>query len=158
MDILGSILAATIVAGTPLIIVALGQLIAEKSGVLNLGAEGMMAREEEIYLGFCTRWRQLPKPTIAQVQGKVIAGGLMLVWPCDLVVASEDATFSDPVVAFGVNGGEYFAHPWEVGARKAKEMLFTGEPLTAAQIALLKLWSRRLRSLISMLTWSCLLL
>ncbi|MEM7564223.1 MAG: ABC transporter permease [Pseudomonadota bacterium] len=43
MDILSSILFATIVAGTPLIIVALGQLIAEKSGVLNLGAEGMMA-------------------------------------------------------------------------------------------------------------------
>ena len=43
MDILGSILFATIVAGTPLIITALGQLVAEKSGVLNLGAEGMMA-------------------------------------------------------------------------------------------------------------------
>ena len=43
MDILASILFATIGAGTPLIIVALGQLIAEKSGVLNLGAEGMMA-------------------------------------------------------------------------------------------------------------------
>ena len=43
MSIITSILFATIVAGTPLIIVALGQLIAEKSGVLNLGAEGMMA-------------------------------------------------------------------------------------------------------------------
>ena len=42
-SILSSILFATIVAGTPLIIVALGQLIAEKSGVLNLGAEGMMS-------------------------------------------------------------------------------------------------------------------
>ena len=42
-SILSSILFATIVAGTPLIIVALGQLIAEKAGVLNLGAEGMMA-------------------------------------------------------------------------------------------------------------------
>ena len=41
--LLTAMLAATIVAGTPLIIVALGQLIAEKSGVLNLGAEGMMA-------------------------------------------------------------------------------------------------------------------
>ena len=42
-SLLSSILFATIVAGTPLIIVALGQLIAEKSGVLNLGAEGMMS-------------------------------------------------------------------------------------------------------------------
>ncbi|MCP4964677.1 MAG: enoyl-CoA hydratase, partial [bacterium] len=76
-------------------------------GFARPGDEGMMAREEEFYLGFCNRWRALSKPTIAQVQGKVIAGGLMLVWPCDLVVASEDATFSDPVVAFGVNGVEY---------------------------------------------------
>lgn len=97
------------------------------------GAEGAMAREQELYLGLCWRWRNLPKPVIAQVHGKTIAGGLMLVWVCDLIIASEDATFADPVVAFGVNGVEYFAHPWEVGARKAKEMLFTGEPLSAAE-------------------------
>jgi len=95
------------------------------------GAEGYMAQELEIYLGFCWRWRNLPKPTIAQVQGKVIAGGLMLVWPFDLIVASEDAEFSDPVVAFGVNGHEFFVHAYEVGHRKAKEMLFTGEAIGA---------------------------
>ena len=67
------------------------------------------------------------------VQGKVIAGGLMLVWPFDLVVASEDARFSDPVVAFGVNGHEFFTHAWELGARKAKEMLFTGAYFTAEE-------------------------
>ena len=65
------------------------------------GAEGFMAIEEEIYLGLCWRWRNFPKPTIAEVQGKVIAGGLMLVWVCDLIVAADDAEFSDPVVAFG---------------------------------------------------------
>jgi enoyl-CoA hydratase len=97
------------------------------------GAEGYMAQEQEIYLGFCWRWRNLPKPTIAQVQGKVIAGGLMLVWPFDLIVASEDAEFSDPVVAFGVNGHEFFVHAYEVGHRKAKEMLFTGEAIGAAE-------------------------
>ncbi|MFV0525239.1 MAG: enoyl-CoA hydratase [Acidimicrobiales bacterium] len=97
------------------------------------GAEGYMAREAEMYVGLCWRWRNLAKPTIAQVQGKVIAGGLMLVWPMDLIVCSEDATFSDPVVAFGVNGHEYFTHPFEVGARLAKEMLFTGRALTAAE-------------------------
>jgi enoyl-CoA hydratase len=102
-------------------------------GFAQPGAHGMMAREEEIYLGFSMRWRVLPKPTIAQVQGKVIAGGLMLVWPCDLVVASEDATFSDPVVAFGVNGVEYFAHAFEFGPRRAKELLFTGEALGAEE-------------------------
>ncbi len=97
------------------------------------GAEGYMATEAEMYVGLCWRWRNIPKPTIAQVQGKVIAGGLMLVWPMDLVVCSDDATFSDPVVAFGVNGHEYFTHPYEAGARLAKEMLFTGRAITAAE-------------------------
>lgn len=95
------------------------------------GAEGYQAQEEEIYLGLCWRWRNLPKPTIAQVQGKVIAGGLMLIWVCDLIIAADDATFSDPVVAFGVNGVEYFAHTWELGVRKAKELLFTGASISA---------------------------
>jgi enoyl-CoA hydratase len=97
------------------------------------GAEGYMAREAEMYLGMCWRWRNISKPTIASVQGKVIAGGLMLVWPMDLVVCSEEATFSDPVVAFGVNGHEYFTHPYEAGARLAKEMLFTGRAITAQE-------------------------
>lgn len=102
-------------------------------GFEDPGMEGMMHREQEIYLGFCWRWRNLPKPTIVQVQGKAIAGGLMLIWPFDLVIASEDAVFSDPVVALGVNGHEYFTHVWEVGARRAKEMLFTGAQFTALQ-------------------------
>jgi enoyl-CoA hydratase len=92
-----------------------------------------MAVEEEIYLGMCRRWRNIPKPTIAQVQGKCIAGGLMLAWVCDLIVASDDAMFSDPVVQMGVCGVEYFAHPWELGARKAKEMLFTADWVTAEE-------------------------
>lgn len=100
-------------------------------GFRKPGVEGHWAFEEEQFFGLCWRWRNIPKPTIVQVQGKVIAGGLMLVWPFDLVVASEDATFQDPVVAFGVNGVEYFGHPWEFGVRKAKELLFTGRAITA---------------------------
>ena len=95
------------------------------------GAEGWMAREQEAYLGLCMRWRNLPKPTIAVVQGRAIAGGLMLVWVCDIVICSEDAVFRDPTVAMGVNGVELFNHPWELGVRKAKEMLFTGDPIDA---------------------------
>ncbi|WP_420394503.1 enoyl-CoA hydratase [Acuticoccus sp.] len=97
------------------------------------GAEGRQAREEEYYLGFCRRWRDIPKPTIAQAHGKTIAGGLMLIAVCDLIVASQEATFSDPTVAFGVNGVEWFSHPWDFGPRKAKELLFTGGMLTAAE-------------------------
>ncbi|MBW3670010.1 MAG: enoyl-CoA hydratase [Actinobacteria bacterium] len=96
------------------------------------GAEAQMAREKELYLGLSERWRNIPKPTIAEVQGKVIAGGLMLVWPCDLIVAADDALFADNTVTMGVPGAEFFNHPWEVGVRKAKEMLFTSDFVTAA--------------------------
>jgi enoyl-CoA hydratase len=96
------------------------------------GGEAQMSREEEIYIGFCERWRNIPKPTIAAVQGKCIAGGLMLAWPCDLIIASDDAAFADPTVSFGVGGIEYFTHVWEVGLRKAKEMLFTSDEIKAA--------------------------
>ena len=95
------------------------------------GAEAQMSREKEIYLGFCERWRNIPKPTIAQVQGKVIAGGLMLIWPCDIIIASQDAMFADNTVGMGVNGVEYLAHPWELGARKAKELLFSSDWIDA---------------------------
>ena len=91
------------------------------------GAEGHMAMEKELFIGFSERWRNIPKVTIAQVQGRVIAGGLMLVWPCDLIVASDDAQFADNTVAMGVCGAEFFNHPWELGVRKAKEMLFTSD-------------------------------
>ena len=97
------------------------------------GAESRYAREEEVYLGMCRRWRELPKPVIAQVQGACIAGGLMLAWICDLIVAADDAFFADPVVRMGIPGVEYFAHPWVMGPRQAKEFLFLGERVDAAR-------------------------
>jgi enoyl-CoA hydratase len=97
------------------------------------GIEAHYEFECEAYLGLCLRWRDIPKSTIAQVQGRAIAGGLMVLWPMDIVIAAEDASFQDPVTAFGVNGVEYFTHIWEVGPRKAREMLFTGEALTASE-------------------------
>jgi enoyl-CoA hydratase len=100
----------------------------------HVGKEGgdmRYAREVEVYLGMCRRWREIPKPTIAMVHGACIAGGLMLAWICDMIIASEDAFFSDPVVRMGIPGVEYFAHPWIVGPRFAKEMLFTGQKFGA---------------------------
>ena len=85
------------------------------------------------YFGYCRKWRDLPKPTIAAVQGACIAAGLMLAWPCDIILASEDARFGDPVVRMGIGGVEYHAHTWEFGARKAKELLFTGGFIDAAE-------------------------
>ena len=104
-----------------------------QSGFTGEGQEAMMAHEEEVYFNMCWRWRNIPKPVIAAAQGKSIAGALMLLWVADIIIAADDATFSDPVVAFGVNGVEYFGHPWEFGARKAKELLFTGDSFTAQE-------------------------
>lgn len=100
----------------------------------HVGTEGVdsrFARESEVYLGMTRRWREIPKPVIAMVQGACIAGGLMLAWACDFIVASDDAFFSDPVVQMGIPGVEYFAHPWVMNPRAAKEFLYTGERMGA---------------------------
>jgi enoyl-CoA hydratase len=95
--------------------------------------EWIYRAESRRYLEYTLRWRNTPKPSIAAVQGRIIAGGLMLCWPCDLIIASEDALFSDPVALMGIGGVEYHGHTWELGARKAKESLFTGRPVTAEE-------------------------
>jgi enoyl-CoA hydratase/carnithine racemase len=99
----------------------------------DITLEWIYNAETRRYLEYTLRWRNIPKPSIAAVQGKCIAGGLMLCWPCDLIVAAENAEFSDPVVYMGIGGVEYHGHTWELGARKAKEILFTGRAVTAAE-------------------------
>ena len=94
-------------------------------------AELLYTREQEVYLGMCRRWRDIPKPTIAMVHGACIAGGLMLAWVCDLIVAAEDAFFQDPVGRMGIPGVEYFAHAFELPPRVAKEFILLGERMSA---------------------------
>jgi enoyl-CoA hydratase/carnithine racemase len=73
-------------------------------------------------------------PSIAAVQGRCISGRLLLCWPCDLIMAADDALFSDPVVLMGIGGVEYHGHTWELGPRKAKEIRFTGRAMTAEEV------------------------
>jgi enoyl-CoA hydratase len=94
-------------------------------------AELLYTREKEQYVGMCRRWRDCPKSTVAMVQGACVAGGLMLAWVCDLIVASEDAFFQDPVNRMGIPGVEYFAHAYELPPRVAKEFLLLGERMKA---------------------------
>jgi enoyl-CoA hydratase len=102
-------------------------------GAEERGIAPAYAWENRVYFGYTRRWRDVPKPSIAAVQGACIAAGLMLCWPCDLIVASDDAFFSDPVIRLGIPGVEYHGHTWEWGPRKAKEMLFTGRRMGAEE-------------------------
>lgn len=100
------------------------------NGATRVGAEARMLQEWHYYFENTRRWRNLRKITIAQVHGKVYGAGLMLMWACDLIVGADDVTFADVVGArLGMCGLEYFAHPWEFGARKTKELLLTGDSL-----------------------------
>ncbi|WP_216894210.1 enoyl-CoA hydratase [Nocardia alni] len=100
------------------------------NGATRKGAEKRMIQEWHYYYQNSVRWRNLRKITIAQVQGDVLAAGLTLAWSCDLIVGAEGTTFADPVgVRLGMCGMEYFAHPWEFGIRRAKELLLTGDSI-----------------------------
>jgi enoyl-CoA hydratase len=101
-------------------------------GATYKGAEMLMRQEWHYYFDNTRRWRNLRKITIGQAHGDVYAAGLMLLWACDLIVAAESASFADVVgTRLGMCGVEYFAHPWEFGPRKAKELLLTGDSLGA---------------------------
>ena len=95
------------------------------------GAERQYVLEQDAYLGLCRRWQDIPKPMIAMVQGACIAGGLMLAWVCDLIIASEDAFFQDPVLRMAQPGVEYFAHAFELPPRVARELLLLGRRMPA---------------------------
>jgi enoyl-CoA hydratase len=96
------------------------------------GVEKLLLQEYHYFYDNTRRWRELRKVTIAQVQGNAISAALMLIWACDLIVAADNAKFSDVVgVRLGMPGVEYYAHPWEFGPRKAKELLLTGDSLDA---------------------------
>lgn len=103
------------------------------SGFGGQGVDGRWTPEKEMYLGLSERWRNIPKPTIAAVQGRCIAGGMQLIWPCDLIVAAEDASFKINPLEMGVACAEFFHEPWELGIRKAKELLFTADFFTAQE-------------------------
>ena len=100
------------------------------NGATREGAERLMLQEWHYYFQNTLRWRNLRKITIAQVHGPVFAAGLMLAWSCDLIVGADDVVFADVVgTRLGMCGLEYFAHPWELGPRKTKELLLTGDSI-----------------------------
>jgi enoyl-CoA hydratase len=103
----------------------------KENGGTRKGAERLMLQEWHHFFENTRRWRNLRKITVAQVHGPVFAAGLMLMWACDLIVAADDVVFADVVgTRLGMCGIEYFAHPWEFGPRKTKELMLTGDSLS----------------------------
>ncbi|HXR24248.1 MAG TPA: enoyl-CoA hydratase-related protein [Candidatus Binataceae bacterium] len=90
------------------------------------GLKNRHIRSWEIFLDNTMRWRNLPKPTIAQVQGFCIFGGYMFAAAMDLIVAADDAMFLPSLT-------QYFSAPWDVGVRKAKEILFQSRFIDAQE-------------------------
>jgi enoyl-CoA hydratase len=100
------------------------------NGATRPGAEGLMLQEWHYFFQNTLRWRNLRKITIAQVHGDVYSAGLMLMWACDLIVGSNEVRFADVVgTRMGMCGMEYFAHPWEFGPRRTKELMLTGDSI-----------------------------
>ena len=114
----------------------------QKKTPLEPGFKGEYRRIFERFFENTMRWRDLPKPTIAQVQGYCIMGGMMIASACDLIIASDDALFADRAVKWGGAHVQYFAMPWDLGPRKAKEYLFTGDFIRAAEAEKLGLVNR----------------
>ncbi len=104
------------------------------NGGTRKGAESLMLQEWHHYFENTRRWRNLRKITVASVHGDVYAAALMLMWSCDLIVAADNTRFTDVVgTRLGMCGVEYFAHPWEFGARKTKELMLTGDTLSVEE-------------------------
>jgi enoyl-CoA hydratase len=105
-----------------------------ENGATREGAEKLLLQEWHYFFENTRRWRNLRKITVAQVHGDVYAAALMLMWACDLIVAADNTTFADVVgTRLGMCGVEYFAHPWEFGARKTKELMLTGDSLSVEE-------------------------
>lgn len=95
--------------------------------------EGKWEYEREYFFEKLLRTWRLKKPVIAQIQGHCLGAGFMIANMCDLIVAAENAQFGDPVVRMGAAAVEVFCHPWVLPPRIAKEILFTGNSIDAAQ-------------------------
>ena len=92
------------------------------------GVRGEYALSRHLFLDTTLRWRDLDKPTIAQVQGMCIFGGWMFAAAMDLIVASEDAKFLPALM-------QYFSVPWDLPIRKAKEAIFVAGSLRRARLS-----------------------
>lgn len=88
------------------------------------GVHGRFEDRWDMNVANTFRWRDFPKPTIAEVQGYCIYGGWLIASAMDVIVASDDAKFLPALV-------QYFSVPWDMHIRQAKEILFTQKFISA---------------------------
>ncbi len=79
--------------------------------------------------------REIPKPVIAMVNGLALGAGMELAMACDMIIASEDARFGQPEIKVGLipGGGGTQVLPRLVGEKMAKELVFTGNIISAGE-------------------------
>src|SRR5215469_14388425 len=97
----------------------------------NLGAKpGIQTYDQfkKYNLDLLLKWRNFPKPTVAMVEGYCIYAGWMLAAAMDVVFAAETAEFLGGFV-------EYNTIPWDIGVRRAKELVFESRFISAAEAA-----------------------
>jgi len=90
------------------------------------GLRGRYGRSWDLYVDATLRWRNVPKPTIAAVQGYCIFGGWMIASACDVIIAADDALFLP-------TNFQYFSVPWDMHPRKAKAILFESRLVDARE-------------------------
>lgn len=105
----------------------------DKWSELRQTTEGKLRHEEVMFYDKTVRIRDFRKPVIAAVQGACVAAGVMTAFACDLIVAADDAFFSNPVGKMSAVGVEVLVEPFAMGFRQAKEFLFTGRRMTAQE-------------------------
>ncbi len=99
------------------------------------GIRGRFYHSREHFVDKTLRWRNVPKPTIAAVQGYCIFGGWMIASAMDIIFAADNAR------CLGANF-QYFSIPWDMHERKAKEILFESRLIDAAEALALGLVNR----------------
>jgi len=111
------------------------ELADRKDRPLEAGLRGRYAHSREHYVDKTLRWRELPKPTLAAVQGYCIFAGWMVASAMDVIFAADDAMFL-------AANFQYFSIPWDVNPRRAKELLFESRFIDANEALELGLVNR----------------
>ncbi|MGE0600006.1 MAG: enoyl-CoA hydratase-related protein [Dehalococcoidia bacterium] len=93
---------------------------------IGAGLRGRYTRSWDLNIDPTLRWRNVPKPTIAAVQGYCIFAGWMIASACDVVIAADDAMFLP-------TNFQYFSVPWDLHPRKAKAILFESRLVDARE-------------------------